>query len=367
LVRTRTIGVRAANQPMAVVDHACDDGTAAMPAETGPLVARGPGMSSAAVRGQPTKRSGTARVLAVIVAVMRWLCGLRRRTLVVDGFTWTYLDSGGSNLPVLLLIHGFGADKDTWLPYGRLLRRRFRVIAPDLPGFGESVQDPAMDYSANAQVDRLHRFIGALGLDRVHIAGNSLGGYLSGWYALEHPDTLHSVMFIDAAGMPGSNRSEADLAIERGDNPFAINDFQAFEKALSMVAHKPPKLPMFVKKVLYREMLSRKEYLDVLFWRLLQDLKSRSLLDQLHRVRVPALVLWGREDHLVDVSSAVAIHERIKDSTLVILDDVGHVPMFEAPRVTATHHLQFIDALDRAARDQPGRESYDGEPGQRLA
>ena len=100
--------------------------------------------------------SRPARAMAAAVALMRTLCGLKRRTVVVDGFTWTYLDSGAArDAPTMLLIHGFGADKDTWLPYGRLLRRRFRVIAPDLPGFGESVQDAAMDYSSEAQIDRL--------------------------------------------------------------------------------------------------------------------------------------------------------------------------------------------------------------------
>src|SRR4029453_2486702 len=228
------------------------------------------------------------------------------------------LDSGDPDKPAMLLIHGFGADKDTWLPYGRLLRRRFRVIAPDLPGFGESVRDLGMDYSADAQIDRLHRFVRALGLHTVHIAGNSLGGYLSGWYALKYPVTLESVMFIDAAGIPGRNKSEADLAIERGDNPFAVSDFQAFERALALVTHKPPRIPTFVKKMLFAEMLRRKEFLDVLFWKLLQDLKSRSLLENLHHLSVPALVLWGRNDRLVDVSSAVAIHETVRNSTSVI-------------------------------------------------
>ena len=307
------------------------------------------------------------RAMAAIVALLRALCGLKRRRLTVDGFTWTYLDSGERDAPVVLLIHGFGADKDTWLPYGRLLRSRFRVIAPDLPGFGESVRDPSMDYSAEAQIDRLHRLVRALGLRTVHIAGNSLGGYLSGWYALKYPGTLESVMFIDAAGVPGRNKSEADLAIERGDNPFAISDFEAFERALTMVAHKPPKIPAFVKKLLYTEMLSRKEFLDVLFWKLLQDLKSRSLLDSLHQLTVPALVLWGRNDRLVDVSSALAIHERVRNSTLVILEDVGHVPMFEAPRLTAMHHLRFIDGLNIRAPAGDGRESHDTASGQRLA
>lgn len=287
--------------------------------------------------------------LAAALRAVRALCGLRRRTTSVDGYLWYYLDSGGDREPVVLL-HGFGADKDIWLAYGRLLRKRFRVIAPDLPGFGESKRDPALDYTAAAQCRRLRRFIEQLGLTEVHLAGNSLGGFIAACYALTYPETLHSVMLIDAAGIAGSRKSEADLVIERGENPFEVKDLKAFRQMLSWIAHKPPKIPAFLMKALYEDMQRRQAFLERLFWTLLEDLRSRNLLDQLQHLKVALLALWGREDRLVDVSAAVAIHERVPGSTLVILDDVGHVPMFEAPAVTATHHLHFIDNLGHGVR-----------------
>jgi pimeloyl-ACP methyl ester carboxylesterase len=287
--------------------------------------------------------------LAAVVRAMRALCGLRRMTISVDGDTWSYLDSGGDQEPVVLL-HGFGADKDIWVAYGRLLRKRFRVIAPDLPGFGESKRDPALDYTAAAQCKRLRRFIEQLGLTKVHLAGNSLGGFIAACYALTYPETLHSVMLIDAAGIAGSRKSEADLVIERGENPFAVKDLKAFEQMFSWIAHKPRKMPAFLVKAMYEDMQRRQAFLERLFWTLLEDLRSRNILEQLHHLQVALLALWGREDRLVDVSAAQAIHERVPLSTLVILDDVGHVPMFEAPAVTASHHLQFIDNLNHRVR-----------------
>jgi pimeloyl-ACP methyl ester carboxylesterase len=287
--------------------------------------------------------------LAAAVHAMRAVCGLKRRTASVDGYTWSYLDSGGDQEPVVLL-HGFGADKDIWLAYGRLLRKRFRVIAPDLPGFGESRRDPALDYTAVAQCTRLRRFIEQLGLTKVHLAGNSLGGFIAACYALMYPDTLCSVMLIDAAGIAGSRKSEADLVIERGENPFAVKDLKAFEQMFAWIAHKPPKMPAFLVRAMYEDMQRRQAFLERLFWTLLEDLRSRNLLEQLQQLKVALLALWGREDRLVDVSAAVAIHERVPRCTLVILDDVGHVPMFEAPAATAAHHVQFIDNLTRSVR-----------------
>jgi pimeloyl-ACP methyl ester carboxylesterase len=285
------------------------------------------------------------RTLPALLVVARAACGLKRQRVVVDGYTWHYLDSGGSN-PAVLLIHGFGADKDTWLPYARLLRRKFRVIAPDLPGFGETLQDPDLDYSAATQSERLRRFIAVLELDTVHLAGNSLGGFISGCFAVRFPESVRSLAFIDAAGIEGSSKSDADLAIDRGDNPFTVADFAAFEKMLGMVAYKPPRIPLFIKKALYQEALSRKPFLDSIFWKLLNDLKSTNLREQLHRLLVPTLILWGREDRLVHVSSAMAIHERVPNSSLVILDQIGHVPMIEAPIRTAGLHMDFIDGLE---------------------
>ena len=135
------------------------------------------------------------------------------------------------------------------------------------------------------------------------------------------------------------------LAVERGENPFAVADFSAFRRLVSRIMYRPLKIPTFLMKALYQDMYGRQAFLDRLFWKLVQELRERNLAGQLQRLRVAVLVLWGREDRLVDVSAALAIHERVSGSTLVILDEVGHVPMFEAPRLTATHHLQFIDSL----------------------
>lgn len=298
------------------------------------------------VRRQPR------HVLGATAAVLRAACGVRHRTVVVDGYAWHYLDSGGEGRPVVLLVHGFGADKDNWLAYARLLRRRFRVVAPDLPGFGDTAREPGRDYSIAAQAEGLARFAAALGLARAHVAGNSLGGLIAAWLALRHPGFVASLALLDSAGVDGARKSEADLAIDRGENPFAIDDYAAFEAMLARLAYRPPRLPGFLKRALYAEMRRRQPFLKSQLWKLVAEMRSDLLAEQLPRLQVPVLVLWGREDRLVDVSSAVAIHQRVPGSRLVILDEVGHVPMFEAPRETALHHERFIDGLGRAA--QPG-------------
>jgi pimeloyl-ACP methyl ester carboxylesterase len=286
-----------------------------------------------------------SRALAMLILVARALCGVKRRLIMIDGRNWTYLDSVKECPATLVLLHGFGADKDAWLPYARLLRKQVRVIAPDLPGFGESPMDPGLDYPVDVQCLRLQQFISGLGLGRVHLAGNSLGGFIATWFALTYPDVVASITLIDAAGMEGADKSETDLIIERGENPFAISDFASFQKFMSCVTYEQLWMPKFIMRALYLDALRRQSFLTGLFWKLLQDMRSRNLLGELHRLKAPTLVIWGREDRLVDVSSATAIHGRIPGSKLVILDRVGHAPMIEAPGVTAEHQGRFIAGL----------------------
>ena len=120
----------------------------------------------------------------IAFSLERKRCGLRLKSTAVDGETWHYLEGGAADAPVLLLLHGFGGDKDHWTRFSRALVRDYRVIAPDLPGFGDSARHAGWDYSLNAQRDRLNEFIAALKLGPLHLGGNSMGGHLAVIYAL---------------------------------------------------------------------------------------------------------------------------------------------------------------------------------------
>src|SRR5437762_149045 len=107
------------------------------------------------------------------LALQHAVGGLRVRSVAIPGFTIAYLD-GGSGEP-LVLVHGIGADKDNFAPIVPWLRGVGRVIALDLPGFGESSKPMDGDYSIDAQAGRLGQFLDALALPRVHLAGSSMG------------------------------------------------------------------------------------------------------------------------------------------------------------------------------------------------
>jgi alpha/beta hydrolase family protein len=93
-------------------------------------------------------------------ALLRASAGLSQHSIQVAGHTIVYLD-GGSGEP-LVLLHGFGAEKDNWLSAAWQLRGRYRVLALDVPGFGQSSQDPGANYSCEEQAARVAAFLGAV-------------------------------------------------------------------------------------------------------------------------------------------------------------------------------------------------------------
>ena len=142
---------------------------------------------------------------------------LVEKTVHVDGHDIRYLDSGSGE--PLLLIHGFGANKDNWIEIAPRLFRHFRLIIPDLPGFGDSTRDPDARYDIDTQCERLHQFIDELKFEKVHLAGNSMGGYLSGVYAARFPERVNSQWLLAPAGVESAERSEFFEQAERGDHP----------------------------------------------------------------------------------------------------------------------------------------------------
>ena len=114
-------------------------------------------------------------------------CRLTARRVRVGDLEIAYLE-GGSGEP-LILVHGFGATKDNFTRVAAYLTPHYRVLIPDLPGFGDSFKPEHASYTIAQQVEWLNAFATALGVGRVHLGGSSMGGFIATLYALTHPTT----------------------------------------------------------------------------------------------------------------------------------------------------------------------------------
>ena len=267
---------------------------------------------------------------------------LKEKSVKVGDIDWPYLEGGPAAGEPLVLLHGFGGDKDNWAMYAPKMVGKYRLIAPDLPGFGDNIRDIGRDYDMATQAARVRDFLDAMGIEKCHLGGNSMGGFIALRFALDYPERLLSMTLFNNAGVVGVNESELQKEAQAGRNPLEIHSAADVKRMLAFVAHKPMKVPGQFRKIFYEDFAAHRELLDKIFWNLVEDGTVKPLNDQLSRVTAPTLVIWGRHDQLIDVSCVKVLADGIADSEAVIFEDAGHVPMIEKPKETAARHLEFL-------------------------
>ncbi len=276
--------------------------------------------------------------------------GLERRTVgLPSGLDVVTLDSG-ADLPPLVAVHGIGASKDHWPPLARYLRSRFRVVAPDLPGFGESGRPADDDYSMAAQAARVRQLVEALGLGPVHLAGSSMGGRVAAELAAAHPGLVRTLWLIDPAGAEGEAVSEMIEMIQDGHPaPLFSRTAEEYAETLAFTMSNPPDIPAPALRVLAAEGAPHYDHYHRLFRLLAEELRDGPPTeDVLRGLDVPALVTWGAEDRVLHPSGAATIAAAMPRATAHVMPGLGHVPMIEDPEATAAAYLAFHDGLDTA-------------------
>ena len=275
------------------------------------------------------------------ISVERWRAGLVRKEISLpDGTYYVYLE-GGQGEP-LMLLHGFGANKDSFTRVARFLTPHYRVIIPDHIGFGESGHPQDADYSPTAQAERLHAFAQALELKNPHLGGNSMGGQIAMNYAVLYPTEVKSHWLLDPAGIWSAPESEVRKIIrETGKNPLLARNEDEFAQLFDMVMNEPPFVPRPVLNVLARERIRNFALEERIFPQLIAD----RIEERVDGLKTPALIVWGDQDRLINVATADVLHKLMPNSQVVIIPGVGHVPMIERPRQSAEDYLRFRASL----------------------
>lgn len=270
--------------------------------------------------------------------------GLTQKSLTIPGYEVAYLE-GGSGEP-LVLVHGIGADKDNFTRVARWLTPHYRVIAIDLPGFGDSTKPPLDDYSIGAQVARLDQILAALKLPRAHLGGSSMGGWIVGRYAAEHPDKTASLWLLAPAGVEGGKESPVRKAyLERGEYLLMSQKPEDFERTIATVFVTQPWVPYSVRQVLARKAVDNYVLHTRIFRETTANWERDKLNDKIAGSNVPALIVWGDKDYALDVSAAPILAALMPKAQVEIMQDIGHLPMMETPRIAAERYNAFRQSI----------------------
>jgi pimeloyl-ACP methyl ester carboxylesterase len=271
------------------------------------------------------------------------------KTVTLHGDRVVYRDEGTGE--VLLLVHGMGGSSNTWSGVIPLLAKKYRVIAPDLLGHGES-DKPRGDYSVGAFAVLLRDLLDALGVPRVTVVGHSLGGGIAMQFAHQHRQYCERIVLISSGGFGGDVGRVLRLLSLPGS-----------ELVLPVIASRPAVLAGNALRALMgssdrfkaRPSLSNRDNRQA-FLRTLRsvvDFRGQAVcaLNRLgfHGV-LPALIISGDEDRVIPVEHARAAHRMLPDSRLHIMSGVHHHPPTERPETVAHLIDDFVATTEDTLR-----------------
>lgn len=280
-------------------------------------------------------------VLESEYARLRWLAGASEQSLDAAGHHWSYLEAGPADAPTMVLVHGFTGNKESWLPLMRELRRNYRVIAPDLPGWNESSREPDADYGIAAQAGRLAAFIEALGPTPALLVGHSMGGHISGVMAAGRPDLAPRLALMSSAGVRFRG-NEFTSALSASGHPFAVTDRASLHRYLALVFTTPPFLPWPADLALVRQRRADIDFERAVLARITSESEVFLLQSLLPELRQPVGLLWCRDDRVIDLSAGLLLSAMLPQSRLAVLEGCGHMPQMEAPVQTAAALRAFL-------------------------
>ncbi|PKL17808.1 MAG: alpha/beta hydrolase [Spirochaetae bacterium HGW-Spirochaetae-5] len=278
------------------------------------------------------------KLFELTVKMQHRSAGLVKKEIAVDDHRVVYLE-GGTGTETIVLVHGFGGDKNNWIMLVDALPG-YHYIIPDLPGFGESSKIESSKYDVVSQAERLEKFLNQLAVDKFYIAGNSMGGNIAGVYSAAYAQKVKGLILVNNAGVNSPVKSELFKSLEKGVNPLLVNSPDDFDRLLKFVFVKEPYVPSRIKGVLAERAIASRKFNDKIF----SDITAAPAMleDRFSSLTMPVLIIWGDQDRVLDVSSVQVLEKGIKNSSSVILKECGHIPMMERPVETAGYIKKFI-------------------------
>ena len=281
-------------------------------------------------------------------ARQRIAAGLSQASASVAGHRWVYAwsDDAPANAPTVVMLHGFTGSKENWYPVAELLEGRYRLLIPDLPGWGQSQRRRGADYGYLAEAERVAAFLRTISPGKpVVLLGHSMGGGIAPLVAARHPELVSHVGLLAAAGVRfRDNQFGKDVLA--GENPFGVQDTGSLQHYVDILFQSDAAKPWIPWPV--SEIVIARRRADARF--------EQSVLDRIGRsserfapglaarkVNQPALLLWCRQDRVIDASAMELYAADMPQAREVLLEGCGHMSLVEQPDNVARAIVELIE------------------------
>uniref|UniRef100_M4B4E0 AB hydrolase-1 domain-containing protein n=1 Tax=Hyaloperonospora arabidopsidis (strain Emoy2) TaxID=559515 RepID=M4B4E0_HYAAE len=278
-----------------------------------------------------------AALMMSVYDVVRFVSGFSAKNSSIDKYNWSYIERPGKDeehTDVVVFLHGFSSVKESWVRVARGIDKRYKIVIPDLPGQGRTTPiDALTNYSMPHQAERLHEFLDKqVPADKkIHLVGCSMGGMLAGVYAALYPDRVKSLTMVCPAGISMPKKSALlDMLEDSGRNLLLAHTIEELDEMNQHLSYEPRKIPRVLLKLIASE---RRKQLPVLEKIVGDSLQNPTVLEALlPNIRARTLIMWGKHDHVLDVSSVDVLKRNLTpevQSQVLLFDDCGHILQHE--------------------------------------
>ena len=246
------------------------------------------------------------------------------KTVEIDGNNIRYLDEGTS-ADTLLLLHGLGASAERWEDVIPLFAKKFKVIVPDLIGFGYS-DKPMIDYTTDYFAEFISKFLNEVGVKKPNIIGSSLGGQIAAEFTINHNMDVGKLVLVSPSGIMKHSTPALDAYISAAlypNNDSALNAFQTMS-CMNDVNEKT--ISGFVERMQLPN--AKMAFMSTL----LGLSNSKVITEKLQLITIPTLIVWGENDPVIPIEYAQSFVSGINDCRFYKMTGCGHVPYVEKPK-----------------------------------
>ena len=269
------------------------------------------------------------------------------RFVEVNGARVHYQEAGDPKNPPMILIHGFASSNLVWSKvFLEFAAAGFRVIAPDLLGYGYSAKPRELDYTIARQAEMMVRFLKQLQIDRAIILGSSYGGAVAVTIALDHPQLVEKLILVGAVN---NNRPTRYLLMRLfgspiiGDilSPLVVGSRRLLRLRMKRVYDRHS-WELDERRVDARHLPLRTRGAHRAIIRTVRRWDAERVSREAHLITHPTLILWGDRDREVPLTDGERLHRTIPNARMIVFRECGHLPHEEYPEEFTKLVLDFV-------------------------